>query len=98
MSAILRDRSLIRFSASLDFLRKGASSARAAARCCLCSFFESLPEVFETKTDHLIGYARTEYHCKNCGGHHGHIFEDGPQPTGKRFCNNGICLVFKQKD
>ena len=37
------------------------------------SFFESLPEVFETKTDHLIGYARTEYHCKNCGGHHGHI-------------------------
>ena len=61
------------------------------------SFFESLPEVFETKTDHLIGYARTEYHCKNCGGHHGHIFEDGPQPTGKRYCNNGVCLIFKVK-
>ena len=61
------------------------------------SFYESLPEVFETKTDHLLGYARTEYHCKNCGGHHGHIFEDGPQPTGKRYCNNGICLVFKPK-
>ncbi len=61
------------------------------------SFFESLPDVFETKIDHLIGYARTEYHCKNCGGHHGHIFDDGPKPTGKRYCNNGVCLVFKEK-
>ena len=61
------------------------------------SFYESLPDVFETKTDHHIGYARTEYHCKKCGGHHGHIFDDGPEPTGKRFCNNGVCLVFKPK-
>ena len=61
------------------------------------SFYKSLPDVFETKTDHHIGYARTEYHCKKCGGHHGHIFDDGPEPTGKRFCNNGICLVFKPK-
>ena len=61
------------------------------------SFYEALPNVFETKTDYHIGYARTEYHCKNCGGHHGHIFNDGPDPTGKRFCNNGICLVFKEK-
>ena len=61
------------------------------------SFFESLPDVFETKTDHHVGYARTEYHCKSCGGHHGHIFDDGPQPTGKRYCNNGLCLVFKPK-
>ena len=58
------------------------------------SFHQSLPEVFETKTDYLLGYARTEYHCKNCGGHHGHIFEDGPDPTGKRYCNNGLCLIF----
>ena len=62
------------------------------------SFFKSLPDVFETKTDHHLGYARTEYHCKKCGGHHGHIFEDGPEPTGKRFCNNGVCLVFKEKN
>ncbi len=62
------------------------------------SFFESLPDVFETKTDHILGYPRTEYHCKNCGGHHGHIFDDGPKPTGKRYCNNGICLIFKSKD
>ena len=61
------------------------------------SFFESLRNVFETKIDHHLGYARTEYHCKICGGHHGHIFDDGPQPTGKRFCNNGICLIFKEK-
>ena len=61
------------------------------------SFFKSLPNVFETKTDNLIGYPRTEYHCKNCKGHHGHLFEDGPKPTGKRYCNNGTCLVFKPK-
>ena len=48
------------------------------------SFFKSCKDVFETKTDHLIGYARTEYHCVKCGGHHGHIFDDGPAPTGKR--------------
>ena len=58
------------------------------------SFYESLPNVFETKIDTLIGSPRTEYHCKKCGGHHGHIFDDGPKPTGKRYCNNGLCLVF----
>ena len=58
------------------------------------SFFEALPDVFETKIDNSVGLPRTEYHCKKCGGHHGHIFEDGPQPTVKRYCNNGLCLVF----
>ena len=61
------------------------------------SFFDALPDVFETKTDNLIGTPRTEYHCKKCGGHHGHIFNDGPEPTGKRYCNNGLSLIFKPK-
>jgi len=61
------------------------------------SFFEALPNVFDTKIDNLIGSPRTEYHCKKCGGHHGHIFDDGPRPTGKRYCNNGLCLVFVPK-
>ena len=60
------------------------------------SFFESFKNVFETKTDHLLGYPRIEYHCSKCGGHHGHIFDDGPKPTGKRFCNNGKALTFKE--
>ena len=62
------------------------------------SFYEALPGVFETKIDNLTGSPRTEYHCKKCGGHHGHIFDDGPKPTGKRYCNNGVCLIFKPKD
>ena len=62
------------------------------------SFFESKENVFETKTDHHIGYPRTEYHCIKCGSHHGHIFDDGPEPTGKRFCNNGKALKFKPKE
>jgi peptide-methionine (R)-S-oxide reductase len=61
------------------------------------SFYDALPGVFEIKTDTHMDYPRTEYHCKKCGGHHGHIFEDGPEPTGKRYCNNGTCLIFKKK-
>ena len=61
------------------------------------SFFQSLPNVFETKTDHHLGYPRTEYHCKNCDGKNGHIIDDGTKKKKKRYCNNGICLVFKEK-
>ena len=59
------------------------------------SFTESLPGAFKTKIDYSFGIKRTEYHCANCGVHHGHVFDDGPGSTGKRFCNNGLCLIFK---
>ena len=59
------------------------------------SFTESLPGAFKTKIDYSFGMKRTEYHCANCGAHHGHVFDDGPGENGKRFCNNGLCLIFK---
>lgn len=58
------------------------------------SFYTSLPGALETKTDFKMIYPRTEYHCARCGGHHGHIFKDGPKPTGERWCNNGLALKF----
>ena len=58
------------------------------------SFSEALPRVFKTKIDYSFGMKRVEYHCANCGAHHGHVFLDGPTKTGKRFCNNGLCLIF----
>jgi len=58
------------------------------------SFFESYSGAFETSTDFKLVYPRTEYHCAKCDGHHGHLFDDGPEPTGKRYCNNGIVLKF----
>ena len=58
------------------------------------SFSEALPGAFKTKVDYSFGMKRIEYHCANCGAHHGHVFEDGPSSTGKRYCNNGLCLIF----
>lgn len=59
------------------------------------SFFTTLPGVFRTKTDFKLILPRTEYHCARCGGHHGHVFNDGPPPTGQRWCNNGVALKFE---
>ena len=62
------------------------------------SFFTAIPGVFGTTTDYKIIYPRTEYHCVRCVGHHGHLFDDGPPPTGQRYCNNGVALRFIPKN
>ena len=61
------------------------------------SFTEALPGAFKTKIDYSFGMKRTEYHCAKCGAHHGHVFNDGPGKSGKRYCNNGLCLIFIPK-
>jgi len=58
------------------------------------SFYTTLPDAFGTKRDFKMILPRTEYHCARCGGHHGHVFKDGPPPTGERWCSNGVALRF----
>ena len=58
------------------------------------SFYQSIEGATGTKTDFKLLFPRTEYHCARCGGHQGHVFNDGPEPTGQRWCNNGVALRF----
>ncbi len=58
------------------------------------SFYEALPDAVRTRKDFSLLFPRTEVHCRRCGGHLGHIFDDGPKPTGKRHCINGVALNF----
>ncbi|NGP54395.1 peptide-methionine (R)-S-oxide reductase MsrB [Thioalkalivibrio sp. XN8] len=58
------------------------------------SFTRPLPGAMDTKRDFKLIWPRTEYHCSRCGGHQGHVFKDGPPPTGERWCNNGLALEF----
>jgi peptide-methionine (R)-S-oxide reductase len=59
------------------------------------SFFQPLPNAIGTKADWGMLGKRTEVHCRRCGGHLGHVFNDGPEPTGKRYCMNGVAMVFR---
>ena len=58
------------------------------------SFWDTLPKAVGRKKDYKLILPRTEYHCSRCGGHQGHVFDDGPPPTGLRYCNNGLALQF----
>ena len=62
------------------------------------SFMRPIEGHVEMKTDYKLAVARTEYHCARCGGHQGHVFDDGPGPEGQRYCNNGLSLEFEQQE
>ena len=75
-----------------------ASSAKFDSGTGWPSFTEALAGAFKTKIDYSLGMKRVEYHCANCGVHHGHVFDDGSTSTQKRFCSNGLCLIFKPEN
>ena len=76
------------------FLPLFESSAKYDSGTGWPSFFRAIEGHMATKRDFKLIWPRTEYHCARCGGHQGHVFDDGPPPTGQRWCNNGVALQF----
>ncbi len=76
------------------FLPLFASDAKFDSGTGWPSFFRPIAGRVATKRDFTLILPRTEYHCARCGGHQGHVFDDGPRPTGQRYCNNGLALRF----
>ncbi len=74
-----------------------ASDTKYDSRSGWPSFWSPLEGAVDTTTDYKLVYPRTEVHCSRCGGHLGHVFEDGPAPTGQRYCMNGLALKFEPK-
>ncbi|MEQ1510553.1 MAG: peptide-methionine (R)-S-oxide reductase MsrB [Sphingopyxis sp.] len=92
--ALNREHRAGRFACAGCALPLFASSAKYDSGTGWPSFTAPLPRAVGTSSDTLLGYTRTEVHCARCGGHLGHVFDDGPRPTGRRYCMNGAALTF----